>query len=269
MQTLSIPNSLGLPALFYAFIGYEPSLLLFFVHDRYALHREIKSGILWLRAVFERRERVGFGSGSPMTIPPLHSFILNSDYDLTCCNSQWGNVFQRIGRGHTTSLLLQRLLRRVPRSDVSRLLNFRPQNLPTALYGAATVEQSPNIDLLVISGAKLELEGGECGTALMGACDAGRLENVKRLVRYGAKIEYRNSAGEVVGAITAAKYHPSIVRWVIVSRFTEQNKICQTPDPSSARNNICPWSVSKIVQVYVPKLRMMSQLEYLREANKE
>jgi ankyrin repeat protein len=139
--------------------------------------------------------------------------------------------------------------------------------MPTALYQVAAGKPSRNIDLLLAAGADLELEGGPCGTALMGACDAGRLESVKVLVRYGAKIEYLNSAGVVVSAIKTAKYHPVLVRWLLVSRFTEQRKIREKPDGSSEGKEMKFWSGSKIVTAFMPGLQGRSQLECLRELN--
>jgi ankyrin repeat protein len=249
----SIRDTYGNDSLFYALLAKRPSNLLLLDQDRHALHCVDNFGTPYVQLAFQWDCRA------------LQVFILNADFDLTASTIQRGNVFQIASQ--VSSAMLKRLLRRIQSSEVLRLVNCRPQDMPTALYAVAAGIPSRNIDLLLAAGADLELEGGPCGTALMGACDAGRLESVKILVRYGAKIEYLNSAGVVVSAIKTAKYHPALVRWLLVSRFTEQQKICEIPDGSSEGKDMKFWSGSKIVKAFMVGLQGKSQLECLRELN--
>lgn len=74
--------------------------------------------------------------------------------------------------------------------------------------------------MLFDAGADVELEGGDHGTPLMGACAAGRLEVVKALVRKGASTSYRKD-GKLFSALSTARLHPNVIRWLLVGRFME------------------------------------------------
>ena len=113
------------------------------------------------------------------------------------------------------------LLRRLPRELIPTLLGHRNFILGTPLYSASTIYRDiNNIQLLLDTGADLELEGGDYGTPLMGACAIGRLEAVKILIANGASTLYSKD-GEIFSALRAAKNHPKIVQWLLVGRFLE------------------------------------------------
>ncbi len=112
------------------------------------------------------------------------------------------------------------LLRRVPKDLAASLLAHRALMGGTPLYAAATSSSEVVIDMLFDAGADVELEGGDHGTPLMGACAAGRLEVVKALVRKGASTSYRKD-GKLFSALSTARLHPNVIRWLLVGRFME------------------------------------------------
>jgi ankyrin repeat protein len=237
----------------------DPSILLPLAKDRYYFHR--CDGIFGLSLL----QSMGIFAESRST-SHVRTFILNADYDLAAYGKLTGSIIQ--DGSLASPAILQRIIRRLPSSALQAMVDFRPENWSSPMYLAASRGQVLNTELLIKAGACLELEGGRCGTALMGACDAGKLATVKTLVRYGAKINYRNVAGENVSAITIAKYHPKVVQWLLVSRYTDQKKICQTGDVSSERKRTLPWSRSKSVEIFFPRMPEISQLQYLRQLNK-
>ncbi|XDG08303.1 hypothetical protein ABKA04_007918 [Annulohypoxylon sp. FPYF3050] len=85
---------------------------------------------------------------------------------------------------------------------------------------------------LLILGADLEFEGCPDGTALMAACYAGILESVVFLVRRGAALSYDGRNGFRT-ALDVNKTPKRILQWLLVTRFTDQAKINETPDDGS------------------------------------
>ena len=122
---------------------------------------------------------------------------------------------------------LKKLLRRLPKELIPRLLAHGALNCGTPLYAAATRPAEKVIDMLLDAGAELELEGGEHGTPLIGACAAGRLGVVLTLVRKGAKTSYTKD-DRVFSALSAAKNHVKVIRWLLVGRFTEGPLLIKT-----------------------------------------
>ncbi|KAF0319327.1 ankyrin repeat protein [Colletotrichum asianum] len=62
------------------------------------------------------------------------------------------------------------------------------------------------------------------GSALMAACEVGRKDFVKYLVRRGASLSYTGSNG-FRSAYKSAKGHEEILKWLLVDRFTDQQKM--------------------------------------------
>ena len=115
------------------------------------------------------------------------------------------------------------LLRRVPTHILPRLLDHRDVH-GTPLHLAAILSKVDTMNLLLDKGSQTELEGSEHGTPLMAACATGRLVAVKILVARGARTSYVKD-GQVYSALTAAKYHPQVRRWLLVGRFLEGPKL--------------------------------------------
>ena len=114
------------------------------------------------------------------------------------------------------------LLRRVPDGLLSGILNHRAPGPDegTPLYAATIASELDIINLLLDTGAQLEIEGSEHGTRLMAACACGRLAAGKLLVARGARTSYVKD-GQFFSVFAAAKYHPRVRRWLLFWRFVE------------------------------------------------
>ena len=115
------------------------------------------------------------------------------------------------------------LLRRIPTDILPTLINHRYQ-YGTPLDMASRSSKLDAINLLLDTGAQLELKGSEHGTPLMAACATGRLAAVKLLVKRGARMSYVEH-GQTYSVLTAARNHPEIRRWLLVGRFSESLKL--------------------------------------------
>lgn len=111
------------------------------------------------------------------------------------------------------------LLLRIPKCSRVPLLNHRDR-FGSPLYTAIIGSLIETIELLLDSGAELELEGSDHGTPLMAACAAGRLAAVKFLIARGARTSYSKD-GKFHSAFSAARFQPEIRGWLLVGRFTE------------------------------------------------
>ena len=151
--------------------------------------------------------------------PPYQSFLLNLAPNPNVYELRQGNIISAMVRTNNPSHL-KRLLRRLPRPLIPTLLTHEDRDWGTPLYSAATHPSENVIDMLLDAGADLELVGGDHGTPLMGACATGRLGVVKALVGRGARTSYTED-GKAVSALSAAKLHPKITRWLLVGRFAE------------------------------------------------
>ena len=180
------------------FLSYKMKDLLFFV--------ESKDG----RSVIE---------ASCWAYPPYQTFLLNLAPNPSVYEPRTNNIISATVRTNNP-IDLKRLLRRLPRPLIPRLLTHEDRAWGTPLYSAATNPSENVIDMLLDAGADLELVGGDLGTPLMGACAMGRLGIVKALVGRGARTSYTKD-GEVFSALSAAKLHPKITRWLLVGRFAE------------------------------------------------
>ena len=123
---------------------------------------------------------------------------------------------------HRPRAEVRMLLQRIPPVLLSGLLNHRASDWAkgTPIYAAIIASKLENLDLLLDTGAQLEIEGSEHGTPLMAACACGRLAAVKLLVARGARTSYVKD-GQVYSAFAAARYHQRVRRWLLVGRFVE------------------------------------------------
>ena len=156
---------------------------------------------------------------SAWAYPPYQSFLLNLAPNPSVYEPRRTNIISATVRTNNP-IDLKRLLRRLPRPLIPALLAHEDRFLGTPLYSAATCPSENVIDMLFDAGADLELIGGDHGTPLMGACAMGRLGIVKALVGKGARTSYTED-GKVFSAISEAKLHPKVTRWLLVGRFAE------------------------------------------------
>ena len=191
-----------------AYCGY-PDLTSFLITNTkgYALNAESATGESILSIIAQWKN------------PCWLSFLLNLAPSPDIYEPRKSNILVSVVKTNNPTLL-KLLLRRLPQELIPTLLAHQDLDWGTPLYVAATRPAEKTIDMLLDAGADLELEGGEHGTPLMGACAAGRLSIVKALVLKGARTSYTKE-GEVFSALSAAKYHRNVRRWLLVGRFME------------------------------------------------
>jgi ankyrin repeat protein len=163
---------------------------------------------------------------------PLTSFVLNYAPISEGCVSRNFTILHILDR-FNKERLLKRVLKRIPKDDLTTLINYRTSTCDSPLYTAASVGSCDAMRMLLDAGAQLDLEGGDFGSPLMGACALGRLPAVKMLVRLGARLAYFREDRIVLTAFEAAKHHPAIVRWLLVGRLMEHPKLLCNEAPKS------------------------------------
>lgn len=146
------------------------------------------------------------------------AFLLNSAPDLIPSELGQRNVLN-IAIASLSLAEFRMLLRRIPKRSRVPLLGHRDR-FGSPLYTAVIGSLIERIELLLDSGAELELEASDHATPLIAACAAGRLDPVKFLIARGARTSYYKD-GQFHSAFSAAKYQPEIRRWLLVGRFTE------------------------------------------------
>lgn len=135
-------------------------------------------------------------------------------------------------------------LRRLGRDRLRAIANPEPRDTWSPLCISAVIDLTLAVTNLLQLGADIDFEGSPSGSALMAACFSGRLESVKVLVRHGAAISYLGING-ARSAIKFAKTHKTITAWLLVKRFTDQNKLsASAPAGSSIESleEVQPWS---------------------------
>lgn len=162
-------------------------------------------------------EAISCRSSFPMTL------LLNLALPVEAYESRTGNTLS-IAVSCRSATDVRQLLRRLPTGLLPRLLNHPHLFGTTPLHTAAVLAKLDTINLLLDTGAQLEVEGSEYGTALMGACATGRLTAVRLLVARGAKTSYEKD-GQCYSALLAARHHPEVRRWLLVGRFLEGPKL--------------------------------------------
>lgn len=177
-----------------------------------------------------------------MTIREYASLLLNSDYGVESLT--WFVWRPRSQNAlHTWVGDVFRLYRRrIPLENLRAMASRSDPDEISALYWAASVGCEVGVRNMVELGVDLDAQGGPMGTALIIASQQGHLEVVKILVRAGASISYRGDGG-IISAIRAAAHFQSVVDWLLVNRFVEQERLQSTGDISPAETTeIHPWS---------------------------
>ncbi|KAF0318337.1 ankyrin repeat protein [Colletotrichum asianum] len=103
---------------------------------------------------------------------------------------------------------------------------------------ASRGEVKPMENLLDLN-CPLNYEGCPFGSALMAACVDGRMGCVVFLVRRGASLTYCGPNG-YRSAYVAARKHKSILRWLLVGRFVDQNKLAPSHGLSDTQQDCQP-----------------------------
>jgi ankyrin repeat protein len=187
--------------------------------------------------------------------PTVRPLCLNSNLDFNRWIIHIGDLGTSTDRGYMPLSILKLLLKRLPASRISREVDAVPSRenfKETMLVTAARWGDQRTMDLLIKTGAELELEGGPYGSPLLTACNQGVLSSVRYLTRRGANIFSRKN-GEEQSAVQAAKLFPEIIQWLLVDRHTEQPKLCWLP-AATTEQEISNWSGPLTVEVPIAGL---------------
>ncbi|KAH0428633.1 hypothetical protein CcaCcLH18_08899 [Colletotrichum camelliae] len=114
---------------------------------------------------------------------------------------------------------------------LGQLANVVPAGIQAPLCEAVKRGSVPATKNLLDLGAPIDLEGCPSGSALMAACEFGRKDLVKYLVRRGASLSYTGSNG-FRSAYKSAKGQEEILKWLLVDRFFDQQKLTNGFDSS-------------------------------------
>ncbi|KAF7554514.1 hypothetical protein G7Z17_g2840 [Cylindrodendrum hubeiense] len=140
--------------------------------------------------------------------------------------------------------MVRKVLKRAPQEHRGQILypdpctNVRPCCMSIRKGDVAMLE------VFLEFGWDFEREGSEEGSALMVACSVGQLNAVKLLVRRGARLSYvtTDSRGQTVvrSAFKAARLYHDVLRWLLVERHQEWNRLGQTDSSPEAPTKL--WS---------------------------
>ena len=201
------------------------------------------------------------GQGAPVHlknnpgVSPLHlamthdiftSLIINNNYKMELtpsfpwflfANSQfaWIGSSFRVYRKRFGDTLLRHIANMQPKKP----RDWSPLCLMSAGGNTTAMEN------LIQLGASLDGEGSPSGSALSTACANRQLESVKLLVRRGASISYiGRTHGGRISCLASAQGSAVITRWLLVSRFTDQQKITniQSSLDNAESGFVKPWS---------------------------
>ena len=120
------------------------------------------------------------------------------------------------------------LYRSFPKDGRNRLLNsfwHKPPYLSPLCLAISEEEIHDALPWLLDEGVDIERGISDEGTALMYACSLGRFEQARILVRRGAILSYVDTAGRYHSAILSARQYSNIIRWLLVERFQDQQKL--------------------------------------------
>ncbi|KAI2601749.1 ankyrin [Hypoxylon sp. NC1633] len=171
----------------------------------------------------------------------LSNLILDGNYDIRKTGPFPWKVIPITPVYLTTKYPMFR--RRIPFDDLQRITNLQPNDAWSPLCLSASKGEVLMMRNLLALQADLEFEGCPDGTALMTACRAGRLESVIILVRRGAALSYDGPNGFRT-AFDKVRTPQHILRWLLVTRFTDQARIKNTSDDNSSTEPtvLRPWS---------------------------
>jgi hypothetical protein len=208
-------DRLGNSAAYYAVLHGQPGLFALFNSKGASIYKENWLGISAVHLAMTCDGYTGFLLHLPCSTELTTPFPWNTvslDAEPAWIGKHFGLYLKRIGRAR-----LQMISNLEPngRFDWSALCLMAVEGHVVAMENL--------IDL----GASLDHEGSPHGSALMTACAYGQLSCAKYLVRKGASLSYTSSTQGHMSCLTAARGSPTIIRWLLVGRFTEQNKIAQ------------------------------------------
>lgn len=158
------------------------------------------------------------------------SFLLNSDLRLEDATSVSWNTTSR-GRMAWLTTAYPLFRKRYGLRALGQFANLVPTDSQAPLCEAVKRGSISAMKNLLDLGAPIDLEGCPSGSALMAACRVGRKDLVKCLVRYGASLSYTGSNG-FRSAYESAKGHKGILKWLLVDRFVDQQKLTDSFDSS-------------------------------------
>jgi len=144
--------------------------------------------------------------------------------------------------GHKSFRLL---VRRFGLSSLRHVLNLHPSEGLSPLVLAAQFGFVESLESLLSIGANMEFEDSYWGiTALMAACMNGQFVAIKFLVRRGARLNHISTiTGRQTSAVIAASRHAEIVHWLLVRRYTDQEKLMPAGKSDEKElDNVRPWS---------------------------
>ncbi|KAI1091578.1 ankyrin [Rostrohypoxylon terebratum] len=161
----------------------------------------------------------------------LAHLILNGTYDIQeTAPFPWGTLYHGEMSWLTDTFFM--FQRKLSPGTLKIIANTEPRNAWSPLCLYSSHGNLRIMENLLTLGADIEFEGCPNGTALMVACYAGRLESVTFLVRRGAALSYYGRNGFRT-ALDGSKTPKRVLKWLLVTRFTDQAKINETADDGS------------------------------------
>ena len=134
--------------------------------------------------------------------------------------------------------------RKIGQNSLLRIANLQPEKCWSPLCRMTLHGNIQAMSHIIDLGAVIDHEGSPYGSALMVACTTGDVSMVRLLVRRGASLYYETSAGQRRSALAAASASSSLTQWLLVTRFTEQPKLCSSAAKDGEEEACKPWSGS-------------------------
>ncbi|KAF5008495.1 hypothetical protein FDECE_5228 [Fusarium decemcellulare] len=148
-------------------------------------------------------------------------------------------------RAACSPIMLQAVLRRIPKELVSDVVNFQPSSsLSPGCYVIKT-EDTGLLEQLINFGFDFEREWCDSGSALMFAGTIGAFKCFKTLVLRGARLSYvttdRYGQEIVRSVVEATRVYPKLLQWLLVGRHHE-TKLLDAEAHSAPFSATKPWS---------------------------
>ncbi|KAF6812509.1 ankyrin repeat protein [Colletotrichum plurivorum] len=198
------------------------------------------------------------------------SLLVNSDLiDLEDATPYPWNTIASVQLAAFISTAYPLFRKRYGRQVFQRFANLMPTGIESPLCRAAKQGSVLALEHLLELGASMDLEGCPFGSALMAACESGSLDGVEFLVRRGAALSYVGPNG-LRSAYVSAQKSESILRWLLIDRFVDQQKLTDVPRYDRADNNMYselfswggPVKVELVISGQMERLHHESSREY-------
>ncbi|KAF2818297.1 ankyrin, partial [Ophiobolus disseminans] len=222
----------GKTALHYAVLAWRLDVLIYLIKMGWDAYQLDKSG----------RSPVCYALSSPR----LASYIYATHLDLTHLVSKSGNISTVKLSPSTNST--RSFYRYLPQTAVVQYLKSLLDGVSTPLMSFAFLSQTQGMRILIESGAELEDRNRSGDTALIVACREGQLPSVVFLVRQGAKLEYTYDS-RLINALKSASSHAGVIKWFLVDRWADQDKLTSEPFNSEAPAPLRPWTGVRTVKI--------------------